>query len=159
MEGYGEADAKRGRIIKRLILWGLAILIVGGSGYFYFRTWNEKKVMDQFMARIQQKDLEGAYRMWCTAEKPCPYYPLDKFQADFGAGNAYSNVSSAKIEHVDYCQDGVVFNITYPNAEPLGLWVERSTGIISYAPWPRCPSKRLTFGPLMERLFGSRDKG
>jgi hypothetical protein len=160
MEGYGVADARRARIIKRVALATLAVLVIGGSAYFYFRTWNEKRLVDRFLTRIEQQDLAGAYAMWCTPREPCPYYTQDQFQRDWGPGAPYSNVSAATIEDVDFCDSGVVFNIAYPNAEPVGLWVERASGVISFAPWLRCPaSKRLDFGPLMERLFGSSNKG
>jgi hypothetical protein len=154
MAGYGVAEARRGRIIKRTILGTLAVAIVTASAYFYFRTWSQERIVNQFLAKIEQKDYQSAYGMWCSAQSPCPYYPLDKFLADFGPDAPYNNVAAATVEEVDYCDNGVVVGIAYPKAEPVGLWVERSTGVISFAPWPRCPGKRLTLGPLMERLFG-----
>jgi hypothetical protein len=63
-------------------------------------------------------------------------------------------MSDLKFGAVDYCGSGVVFEATYPNTMPFGLWVERSTNLISFAPYQRCPGKHLQLGAFFKRLWG-----
>lgn len=159
MEGYGEKEARRGRWILRITVSILTIAILGTAGYFYFRTWNEERVFSRFKETLAKQDYDAGYRMWCTAEKPCPYYPLEKFKEDWGPASEYANLDAARVEHVDYCGTGVVFDVSYAGAKPIALWVERSTGIVSFYPYQRCPGKHLQFGPFFRRLFGGSEKG
>src|SRR5207253_10338180 len=103
MEGYGVKEARRGRFLLRIALSIVTVAVVVTAGYFYFRTWNEERVFSQFKDILANKDYETGYRMWCTAEKPCLYYPLDKFMADWGPQGKYANLGRASIRHIDYC--------------------------------------------------------
>ncbi|MEO8096561.1 MAG: hypothetical protein ABI811_02590 [Acidobacteriota bacterium] len=154
MEGYGTADEKRGRWLKRIFFVALPVLLLGTAAFFYFRTWSQERVVAHFVDAIKQKDFDGAYKLWCPADKPCRYYPMEKFQEDWGPTGKYANLATLKIQNVDYCDGGVVFESFYPNAEPFGLWVEKSTGLISFAPWQRCPGPHLQLGPFFRRIFG-----
>ena len=58
-----------------------------------------------------------------------------------------------KVEHVDFCDTGVVFNISYPKQEDFGLWVDRSTNVIGFSPWARCPGRHLHLGEFFKTLF------
>ena len=65
--------------------------------------------------------------------------------------------SAAKVDNVDYCDESVVFNVSYPNADPLVLVVDRSTNIIGFAPsdWDRCPGRHWQFRRFFKSLFSS----
>lgn len=154
MEGYGAGEEQRWRIIKRVLFIGLPSVLVLVAAFFYFRTWSQERTVNAFLSTLEEKKYEEAYRMWCTSDKPCRYYPLDRFKEDWGPSGLYANLASLKLESVDYCDSGVVFEASYPNAQPFGLWVERSSGLISFAPWQRCPGKHIQFGPFLKRLFG-----
>src|ERR1700693_3756142 len=65
-----------------------------------------------------------------------------------------SAIGAMKIEDVDACNAGVVFNIAYPGDENFGLWVERSTKAMSYAPWTRCPGPHLQIIEQLKKRFG-----
>jgi hypothetical protein len=156
LDTYGVADERRGRIIKRILIWGLTVAVVSTSAYFYFRTWRQEKVVKQFLAAIAQQDFQGAYKMWgCTQDTPCRYYPPEKFTEDWGPSTPYANASAAKIENIDYCDAGVVFSISYPKADPIALWVETSNSTISFAPWARCPGRHWQFRQFFHQLFSS----
>ena len=159
MEGYGEKEARRGRWILRIVIAVVTTAILGTAGYFYFRTWNEERVFARFKETVAKQDYAAGYGMWCTAQRPCPYYALDKFKDDWGPPSPYANLDEVKVDHIDYCGDGVVFALSHARAEPIALWVERSSGIMSFYPDLRCPGKRLQFGPLFRRLFGGAAKG
>ncbi len=153
LDEYGVQDARRERLTKRIVIWGLAALIVGTSVFFYFRDWSEERVMDRFIALLKQQQYQEAYRMWETPDS-ARLYPPEKFTEDWGPAGSYKNAASLKIEDVDTCNAGVVFNIAYPGTENFGLWVERKTGIISFAPWPRCPGAHLQIWEFLKSRFG-----
>lgn len=154
LDEYGVAEARKEGLIKRIILFGLAAVLVGGGLYFYFRTWSQERTVKEFLAALSRKDFQGAYKMWgCTQDTPCRNYEPEKFNEDWGPSTPYANGSAAKIDNVDFCGDGVVFSISYPNAGPVSLWVERATNVISFAPWPRCPGRHLEFGRFFKSLF------
>jgi hypothetical protein len=157
LDTYGAAEQHRGRWIKRTLLPVVIVAVVGAGAYFYFRTWSQEQTMKHFLAALENKDFQGAYSMWCPAEHPCKYNPFDKFTQDWGPTTPYSHGAAAKVDNVDYCGEGVVFNISYPNAEPLVLWVEKSTNIISFAPsgWERCPGRHWEFGRFFKSLSKS----
>jgi len=153
-DNYGVADARRERRTKRIIVVGLLTIAVGAVGYLTFRTWPQERVMKEFLASLERKEFQQAYRMFgCTPEKPCQYYDADRFNQDWGPATVYSHGSAAKIDNVDYCGDVVVFQLAYPNADPVSLSVDRATNIIGFAPWPRCPGRHWEFRRFFKSLF------
>lgn len=143
LDAYGAGDERRNRLVKFALLWGLAALIVAAAFYFTFRNWGEERTVKAFLTRLQQRDYQGAYRMWCPPDAPCKYYPPEKFNEDWGPSSSFADVAAVKIIHEDSCGGGVVFNLVGPKAESIGLFVEGATKIISFAPWPRCPGPHL----------------
>jgi hypothetical protein len=154
MEGYGAGDERRSFWIKRIVFIGVPAVLIAVGAYFYFRTWSEERTMNRFLAALEQKKYDEAYGMWCNAQHPCRYYPPDKFNEDWGPSGLYGNVSQLKLETVDFCDSEVVFQYTYPKTEPFGLSVKRSTDVISFFPYARCPGKHLQIGSIFRRLFG-----
>src|SRR5262249_5737394 len=126
LDQYGVADAKRESRLKRIILITAAAVIVALSGYYMFRTWSQEQVVKVFLQTLSRKDYDTAYRMWgCTPENPCKFYDMTKFNEDWGPKSNYTNVSAAKVENVEFCNAGVVFDISFPGTDPVALWVER----------------------------------
>ena len=157
LDTYGAGEERRGRWIKWTVLSVLAVAIVSTCSYLYFRTWTQEQTLKRFFATLESRDFRGAYKMWCPTADFCRYNPFDKFQQDWGPSTPYSHGSAAKVDNIDYCGEGVVFNISYPNADKLVLWVERATNIISFAPsdWERCPGKHWQFRRFFKSLFSS----
>jgi len=153
-DNYGVADAKKERRTKLIIVAGLVAVLAGALAYFSLRTWQQERVIKAFFATLDRKEFQQAYQMWgCTPEAPCRYYNADSFNRDWGPSTPYSHGSAARIDNVDFCDAGVVFNVSFPGAEAVALWVERSTGVISFAPWPRCPGRHWEFGRFFKSLF------
>jgi len=153
LDEYGVADARREGLRKRIILWGLTAVIVGVSAFFYFRNWSEERALDHFISLLKQQKYQDAYQLWQTPDT-AKFYPPDKFAEDWGAAGLYKNASALQIKEVDSCDSGVVFDIVYPGADEFGLWVERQTKVISFAPWPRCPGKHLQIWQFLKSRFG-----
>lgn len=153
---YGVNEARRARRIKLTVLWSLSVLIVAGVLFFTFRNWRQERVVKQFFTLLKQQDYQDAYKLWgCTQETPCKYYPPEKFNEDWGPAGQYKDAANAKVDNEDVCGSGVIFTVDIPRIEPFGLWVERSTDIIGFAPngWARCPGNHLQIREYLKSLF------
>jgi hypothetical protein len=152
---YGVAEARRGKLIKRIVVWGGFAVVVGVVLYFWFHNWKQEQTVKQFFSLLEQKKYQEAYAMWgCTADHPCKYYGPEKFIEDWGASSPYANVPSVKIEHEDTCGNGVVFDIEVPNHDPQGLFVDKETNTVSFAPEARCPGRHLQLWEFLKSRFG-----
>ena len=155
LDQYGVADSKREGRTRKIILAVVLVVVLGVTGYFTFRTWSEERVINEFLSLLSKKDYDAAYRLWgCTPETPCKFYGKDKFEEDWGPKGAYAKADAAKVSNVDFCDKGVVFAVSFPGSEdPAALWVERSTNVISFAPWAQCPGRHWNFKQFFKNLF------
>ncbi len=167
LDEYGVADERRTRTIKNVVVAVVIAAILGTSAFYFFRNRAEERVINNFIAALKNKDYQQAYALWgCTQQTPCRYYSPDRFAEDWGPSGLYKNPEKMHIEHIDTCganpqgfgETGVVFNIRYGDADDLGLWVERKTKILSYAPWPRCPGPHLQIFEFLKSRFGVGSK-
>lgn len=148
---YGVNEARRERRTKRIVLWGLAAIILATVLYFTFRTWREERAMKQFITDLKEQKYHDAYQLW-GANK---YYPPERFIEDWGPSGEYKDAGNAKIDNIDVCGSGVIFTIDIPKKEPFGLWVERSNDVIGFAPngWVRCPGPHLQIWQFIKSHF------
>jgi hypothetical protein len=159
LDEYGVADARRERTVKYVVIGVVIAAILGLSAFFFFRNRSEERVADAFLAALRNKNYQEGYGLWgCTPKTPCPYYSPERFVEDWGAAGTYKNPESMKVEHVDACDTGVVFDLSYPGANDQGLWVERKTKVLSYAPWPRCPGPHLQVIEYLKSRLGGGSK-
>lgn len=156
LDQYGVADERRERLIKRLVIWTVAVALIVSTAYFTFRTRSQEQTIDRFLADLREKKFQDAYNLWCTPDDPCRYYPLQSFIEDWGPASKYPDSNALKVENVDYCNEGVVFRITYPNQDDIGLSVKRSNNVIGFAPWTRCPGRHLQLGEFFRSLFSGK---
>jgi len=155
LDSYGAGDVQRERRVKRIALWGVVVLVVGGAGYFLFRNWRQEQVVKQFFGLLEQQKYQAAYALWgCTQDHPCKYYSPEKFNEDWGPSSPYSNPRAIKIEHEDTCGNGVVFDIQLAGTQPQGLFVNRETNELSFAEAPRCPGPHLQLWEFLKSHFG-----
>jgi len=148
---YGVADERRGKLIKRIVIGGVAAVAVGLILYFSFRNWRQEQTVKQFLMLLQQKKYQEAYEMMgCTAEHPCKYYSPAKFMEDFGPSSPMANPAAIKIAHEDTCGNGVVFDI----GQPTGIFVDKETNTVGFAPEARCPGKHLQLWEFLKSRFG-----
>jgi hypothetical protein len=159
LEAYGAAEeqrVKRVRLIKNGSIALAAVLVVGLTLYAIFKNHGAEQQAKSFVSMLRAQDYGAAYRMWgCTDSHPCPDYSFQKFQEDWGAKSAHADQSSAQIGVSQSCGSGVLIRLDYKGAqEPVALWVERDTDVISFAPWPECPGRHLHIGAWLRSLFG-----
>lgn len=148
---YGAAEERRSRLIRRVVIWGGLAVVIALGLYFWFRNWKQEQAIKQFFSLLEQKRYQDAYAMMgCTQDHPCKYYSADKFMEDFGPSSPFANPSSIKIEHEDNCGNGVVFD----TGQPEGLFVDKETNTVSFAPGPRCPGRHLQLWEFLKSRFG-----
>ena len=157
LEAYGAAEEKRAHRFKLLKIVSITLLCATVAGlilYGIFKNYSEEQRLKSFVALLQKKDYQGAYRMWgCSETQPCPNYAFDKFMEDWGPGSSHSTGSSPSIGLSQSCGTGVILRLDYKNAEPMAVWVERDSKIIGFAPWPECPGRHLRIGSWLRSLF------
>jgi len=74
LDEYGVTDARRERLRKRIIIWGIVAVIVGTSAFFYFRNWTEERTVDRFVSLLKQQKYQEAYQLWQTTDI-AKFYP------------------------------------------------------------------------------------
>src|ERR1044071_6665449 len=98
---YGVAEEKRGRRVKRIVIWGLLGIIVATVLYFQFRTWKEERTVNRFLTLLREQKYQDAYATWDPEVHST--YPPESFIKDWGPSGEYANAAAAKIENVDVC--------------------------------------------------------
>jgi hypothetical protein len=156
LAGYGAGDEQRERKRKRIILGSIVVVVAAVSLYAFFHNFSEERAAKRFLENLRSHDYQSGYRMWgCTEQTPCRDYTFDRFLSDWGPKGSYPDPSKLSYGEVDSCGGGVVLGLVYPGADPAGLYVDRSTKILSFAPWPRCPGRHWNFKSAWQNLFGS----
>jgi len=158
LESYGAAEQHRARVIGIVknvsIVLGI-LLVLGLILYGIFKNHSEEARTKDFLGLLQAGNYQAAYAMWgCTEAHPCPEYPFDKFQEDWGPKSPHAKESGAHLGASESCGSGVLIRVDYKGSEePVSLWVERENGVISFAPWPECPGRHLHFGAWLRSIF------
>jgi hypothetical protein len=141
LDQYGQSDARREKRWKRVVLAVAAVALLGGSAYFFARTWAEERAVHQFLAHLKAKDFAAAHAQFgCTPQKPCRDYDFAKFLEDWGDKGQYYSVS-LDIEFAEPCGNQVWVTIKAKDKPELALAVDPATKEISFTPDPRCPGK------------------
>lgn len=155
LDTYGVQDEKREKLWKRIAIISAAALIAGLALFFFFRNFREERAAKNFLDLLRAHNYQQAYQLWgCTPQSPCRDYSFQKFMEDWGPNGEYKDVNAVRFTTVDACGQGVVLTVQYPNAEPFGLWVERSTKILGFAPWPRCPGRHWHLWDFLKNRLG-----
>ena len=158
LEAYGAAEehrAKRVQLIKNSAIVLVSALVIGLIAYGIFKNHSEEQQAKTFVSLLQAHDYQGAYKLWgCSETNPCKDYPFDRFMEDWGPKSAHAEQSSAQIGLSQSCGSGVVIRLDYKGSEaPVSLDIERSTKVISFAPWAECPGRHLHIGAWLRSLF------
>jgi hypothetical protein len=133
LEEFGVKDAKRERLINRIVLTLLATVIAGGVLWFLFRNFREESRVKEFIAALERKDYKAAHALWgCTDATPCRDYGMTQFLEDWG-----EKAGTVTRSGVKSCEGGVIQTVTVKGKETL-LYVDRETLLIGFSPWPVC---------------------
>jgi hypothetical protein len=136
LDTYGVAEARKERMRRRVILTLLAVFAVSGSLYLWFKNYRQEQRVREFLVLLERGDYPAAYAMWgCKVEAPCSSYDYKSFLEDWGENSPIGKVRSFKLGRSREQGSGVIVNVTINNApKPVRLWVEKSTGILGFAP-------------------------
>jgi hypothetical protein len=139
LDDYAEREARYARIgllLKRTLQIGVALFVVGGSLYLWFKNYAEEKRVEAFLEALQRADYEAAYTFWgCTVERPCASYSYRDFMEDWGPASSLGKVSSFRMGRSQERGSGVIVAVRINNREePVTLWVEKRDGVVGFAP-------------------------
>jgi len=139
LEEYGEQEARRARLVKRVALAVLLVLVAAVAAYFGLRNYREKRRLEAFLDLLRRGDYQTAYTFWgCSTESPCRDYSYQKFLEDWGPQGVYGkHLAQLKRRRLHSCADGVIQILDVGDQEAW-LWIDRSRLQLSYAPWPVC---------------------
>jgi len=140
LDQYGVVEERREKIIKRVVIWLLALLAAGGLLYAFFHNYPEERQARRFFDLLEKRDYHAAYVLWgCTDAnaKACSDYPFAEFMKDWGP--EVSPVNSADVLDGESCGSGVIVEVDAGRAGDKKLWVERDTHILGFPPFERCP--------------------
>ena len=141
LEGYGEGEERRGKIIRWTALAVLIIAVLAGALYFILRDRSEKKRVEAFFDDLKRKDYTSAYELWgCSQAHPCPQYAFNKFMEDWGA-QGQRNLSSFEVVRSRTCGSGVVVTVEFQKGAEESLWVQKTDRTIGFSPFSAgCPA-------------------
>ena len=154
LEGYGVTDAKREKKVKVIVITLLTVAITSVTLYALFRDYSSESKIKQFLAAVEKQDFPTAYAFWgCTKEVPCRDYSYERFLEDWGPKGENAALVPTGISESERCGTGYLAAM-HAGKQDVALWVERSTGIVSYAPWINCPEKKLRLMKWLKMKFG-----
>lgn len=135
LDDYGVADARKERRNRRILLTLVAIVVLSGSLYLWFKNHRQEQRVREFLGLLERGDHPAAYSMWgCKVEAPCTHYDYKSFLEDWGPASPVGQVKSFRLGRSRATGSGVVITVTVNEGKPLRLWVETSTGILGFAP-------------------------
>ena len=141
LDQYGAGDEQRAKIIKGILYLILAILLLGLLPWYLFKNHSQEASVRNFLNLLRKHEYTTAYKTWgCDDPQVCSGYPYDHFLEDWGE-KSNVDLKTLRIEDSESCGNGVMLTVRASRERQDTLWVEKSTGIISFAPTPVCPSK------------------
>jgi hypothetical protein len=141
LDQYGAGDERRSKVIKRTVIGILAAIVLTVLPWYLFKNHSQEGRVKEFLALLRSRDYAGAYKTWgCSQPKVCDGYPFNRFLEDWGEKSS-ADPKALRIEDSESCGSGVMLTVRASRDRQDTLWVEKSTGIISFAPQPVCPSK------------------
>jgi hypothetical protein len=153
LQSYGAGEERRNNIIKWLILGFIAVVLLSWFSYLFLHNYFETRTVKHFLAEVNAKDYQAAYRDWgCTDATPCPNYDFKRFLQDWGPDKKTS--SPWKVESVDGCQMFVTVNVAAQGSDLQSLGVERGSKTLMYAPGPECQEAKWHWKEFFRRIFG-----
>ena len=135
LDEYGVKEAGRERQIKRTLLILLAVLVLGGSLSYWLKNYRQEKRVKEFLAVLEREDYPAAYTFWgCRVEAPCTNYDYKSFLEDWGPSSPTGKLRAYRLKSSHERGSGVEIAVVLNDRQEVKLWVEKSNGIVGFAP-------------------------
>ena len=85
LDQYGAGEERREKIIKTLVISLVALVVLGGIGFFVFHNYRQERQVKRFFELLQAHDYQGAYALWVHNESDRRGYPFHFVPAGLGA--------------------------------------------------------------------------
>ena len=115
LDTYGVQEARRGRLIKRIVYSALGLVVASLAGWFFLRNYAEESRVRDFVVLLEKKDYKAAHALWgCTEAAPCRDYGYTRFVEDWGP--TAGAVARVKVKS---CDGGIIQFLTVQGKETL----------------------------------------
>jgi hypothetical protein len=149
LDTFGAADARRERLVKRILMAILLAAVVGLALWLYMKNYYEDRQLANFVDLLKKKDYAAAYKLWgCSVEQPCRDYDFARFNEDWGPKQSTHPAEAVQIVKVKNCEGGVLRALQFPKDEVV-LIVNRADKTIGYAPFGKqcAPTLKVPVNP------------
>jgi len=165
LDQYGAGEERRNKIILRAIVAVVSVTVLSSLAWYLLKNHHQESVVKGFLGAVRSGDLKSAYQIWgCTATKPCSGYSFEKFGGDWGAvpgaqpnPDGAPDLSILGITDSESCNSGVLLTVGVNRTRTEKLWVDRSSDVINFAPYPICPHKN-PWAIMLHRTVGKLRK-
>ncbi len=138
LDEYSEKETQRERQrvrLKRALLITGAVLVMAGILLFLFKNYREERRVKDFLSLLERGDYQTAYSLWgCRPEAPCPNYTYKDFLEDWGAQGEVGRLQSYRLRMSRERGSGVMVPVILNGRVEKKLWVEKSNGVLGFAP-------------------------
>jgi hypothetical protein len=134
LDQYGAADARREKIIRRLVISVVTIAVAAGVLMFVFHNYRQERQVKKFFELLAAHDYKDAHAMF----NPGPGYPMSSFLRDWAP--EAGEVNNFRIVKSRSCGSGVILTVRYGKDREQVLWVQRDDLSLGFSPFPACPA-------------------
>jgi hypothetical protein len=142
LDQYGAGDERRIKIIKTVVISLVAVVVLGGVGFFIFHNYRQERQAKRFFELLEAHDYQGAYELWVSNESDRRGYPFTSFLQDWGPESGHRDVTGFRIAKSRSCGNGVILTVDFAKSQQEKLWVQRDNLVIGFSPIPGCPAPR-----------------
>src|SRR3954470_518077 len=97
LDQYGAGEERRIKVIKTLVISLVALVVLGGIGFFVFHNYRQERQVKRFFELLQAHDYQSAYSLWVHNDSDRRGYPYTSFLQDWGPKSGHPDVSNVQI--------------------------------------------------------------
>jgi hypothetical protein len=142
LDQYGAGEERREKIVKWLAISLVAVVVLGGIGYFVFHNYRQEGQVSRFFELLASRQYDAAYAMWVRTDSERRFYPKESFLQDWGPQSPHADVSGFRISRSRSCGSGVILTVDFAKSPQEKLWVQRNDLSIGFSPLPGCPAPK-----------------
>ena len=135
-------DPAKARKRRDILIAAIVVLFVLAGFSWYFWDWPQERLVNQFFATLEARDLPKAFGIWNHdprwQQHPERYasYPYGRFEVDWGHASDWGDIKTHKIAMALTRGSGVVVGVVVngDKTHPVFLWVERKSKTLGFSP-------------------------